>query len=413
MLRTAFVDLFARREGEIDALNGLRALAILGVLLLHLYVPAGPYLGVPFASLDRFARNLTSGVDLFFVLSGFLVYSHLAARPMNRTALLAYAGKRARRILPAYIFALIGAAIYVYGLIGSLEKAGQYEMASRLKTSLSYAWTDLLFVSNYSTDRLLEPGWSLCVEVHFYLLLPLLVFLFQRMQVIARPAVLLILFFIPLFFRLYWHDHGMIYFYTHTRLDGIIAGMMVAELIQPGGPLKITTTLAAANLSSELQVLKQADHPPVVQTEMAIHFDHTVLIFKKMLLWIITAILLLFGHLCEIDGFFYRTFRYTFFAAGFAILLFLVLHSSKSSLFGGILSSTALRFIARISYTMYLWHPIFLLAGLRQIGVNPDSEITHVFLGWLYALLVTAAGSTVLYLAIERPFQIRRSANRT
>jgi peptidoglycan/LPS O-acetylase OafA/YrhL len=369
-LRSVVVDLFARNDGEIEALNGLRALAILAVLLLHLYVPAGPYLGVPFASLDRFARNLTSGVDLFFVLSGFLVYSHLVAKPMNRHALLAYARKRARRILPAYIFALIGAAIYVYNLIGSLERAGQHEMAYRLTTSLSSVWTDLLFVSNYSADRLLEPGWSLSVEVHFYLLLPLLVLAFQRLQSRARLALLVVLFMIPTLLRLYWHDDGMIYFYTHTRLDGIFAGMIVAELIQVD-----SSRLLKGGLS------------------------------------IVVAALLLFGHLCEIDGFFYRTFRYAFFAAGFAMLLYLAVKSSKSSLFGRLLSSTALRFIARISYTLYLWHPIFLTVGLRQIGVNPDSEITHVFLGWMYALVVAAAGSTVLYLAIERPFQMRRASS--
>ncbi len=360
-------DLFRRREGEIDALNGLRAFAVLSILLLHLYVPAGPWLDVPFSWIDRMARNLTSGVDLFFVLSGFLLYSRA---PLYRNDLLLYAQKRARRILPAYYFALAGAALYVIELADTVGQAGQLELATKLQTSLSYAWADLIFVSNYTPHRLLEPGWSLSVEVHFYLLLPLLVQAFAWLRKKGRSVVPLLglLFVLPLVFRLMSYEDADGYFYTHTRLDGLVAGMLVVHL-------------RAFDLSSGM----------------------------KRLLLLVAVSLLLSAHLCTIEGFFYRTFRYTFFAAGFGLLLFL---SLKSVLLARLLSCTALRFLARISYTMYLWHPILLTVGLHQIGLSTSSGMVDVLLGWTWALIVAVLGSTVLYVLLERPFLMQRQNRR-
>lgn len=140
--------------------DGLRALAALGVLFAH----------VAFAShlrdlgrLGGIFANLDVGVTLFFAISGFLLYrpfvvSDFAGKSIST---LAYARRRALRIFPAYWVALTVLAIYP-GLPGVFT---------------SDWWRYYLLVQNYSPDpgiRLggLTQAWSLNIEVAFYLVLP-------------------------------------------------------------------------------------------------------------------------------------------------------------------------------------------------------------------------------------------------
>ena len=360
-----FKELFDRRTGEIDALHGIRAGAILAIILLHLYVPVGLYLNVQFEAIDRIARNLTSGVDLFFVLSGFLIYSSFLKQPLTKPFLILYAKKRARRILPAYYAALIGAAIYVFYLIQAIDGSDQAAMVGKLERSLQFAWSDLLFVSNY-TDRLLEPGWSLSVEVHFYALLPLLLWLLRRFrdQQSKLAGVWIGLSFLVTLLRFLQFENSDTYFYTHTRIDAIFAGMIVAEVYATYRPSK----------------------------------------FVKWLSLVLGIVLVVSAHLCTIDGWFYRTLRYNFFAAGFSLFLFASLSSARLAL---LLSNVVFRLIARLSYTLYLWHPILLMIGIKQGRLQLDSSWVHIVAVWAGSFLFAVACSILFYALFERPFRYR------
>jgi peptidoglycan/LPS O-acetylase OafA/YrhL len=140
-------------------LDGVRALAALSVVLLHVGDGTG------FARtnwLGAFTARMDAGVALFFVLSGFLLYRpFVAARLEGRPAPSAarYLRRRLLRILPAFWLALL-----VMGALGWIAVLnGDW-------------WRYFGFVQNLSVDTVLggiRPAWSLCVEMSFYLVLPL------------------------------------------------------------------------------------------------------------------------------------------------------------------------------------------------------------------------------------------------
>lgn len=148
------------RPARILALDGLRGLAILMVVTAHYFVPHGEHSGIL-----RFASLLTSGVDLFFVLSGFLLGGILLD---NRNASHYFAPfyiRRMFRILPLYFLVLVG----VFFLMARPEAGFPWwAYATFLQNILmgihsTFGWTTL------------APTWSLGIEEQFYLLLPLLI----------------------------------------------------------------------------------------------------------------------------------------------------------------------------------------------------------------------------------------------
>lgn len=152
---------------RLPGLDLLRAIAIVWVMAYHL-VSVGP-------RLPAIADYGWMGVDLFFVLSGFLVGGQVLAAlaraegPDWRGYLL----RRALRVLPAYLAVL---ALYLW------------LPAWRESPGLAPAWQFLSFTSNlfpdYARYRAFSHAWSLCVEEHFYLLLPLAVIALAR-----RPSL--------------------------------------------------------------------------------------------------------------------------------------------------------------------------------------------------------------------------------
>jgi peptidoglycan/LPS O-acetylase OafA/YrhL len=165
------------RNARLGALDGLRGLAALGIVVLHVWMfDHGDANGGfdPQTAGDMAINELRLGVVLFFVLSGFLLYRpFLAAAHGERPfpALRSYARRRAARLLPAYWFALAGS----FALLAWLDHP--------LRTSAGELPVFLLFGQNYLAEtakHLDPPMWSLVVEVSFYAALPLVGFLALR-----------------------------------------------------------------------------------------------------------------------------------------------------------------------------------------------------------------------------------------
>jgi peptidoglycan/LPS O-acetylase OafA/YrhL len=156
----------AGQPGRYPVLDSLRALAIVLVLLRHWAVAAhdafGSLAGGPLATL---AMNGWLGVDLFFVLSGFLIASHFTgpqAANFDRQSILNFYRRRAFRTLPLYwgviLLGWLAAALWAWG-------------AGFSSTSFS---VHFLFLQDYLGSDVLITLWSLAVEEKFYLLAPLL-----------------------------------------------------------------------------------------------------------------------------------------------------------------------------------------------------------------------------------------------
>jgi len=215
-------------------LDNLRAFAIIFVFLFHYFILSG---AEP-KWLPDFARFGWTGVDLFFVLSGFLISSQLFQEIKNegQISLKNFFLKRVFRILPAYFF-----TVALYFCLPFFRE----------KESLPPLWKFLTFTQNLDLN-LKDEGtfshcWSLCVEEHFYLFLPLILMFIVSGKWMKRAYLVLVLFFVfgiairiysynDLYLPnvsdesnwMYWYKY--IYYPTYNRLDGLLAGVLIAGL---------------------------------------------------------------------------------------------------------------------------------------------------------------------------------------
>lgn len=215
-------------------LDHLRALAITLVFLCHYRMFGHP------EWVNSIGEFGWTGVDLFFVLSGFLIAGQLFAdirqgRPLQ---VKAFYLKRFFRIIPAYLV-----IVTLYFTVPAFKE----------KEGLAPLWKFLTFTQNFGLDlsrqRAFSHAWSLCIEEQFYLLLPFIVLFFVRAKIPARAFYLVLALFIGGFaIRAYswfhfiapllgkddlwftWYER--IYYPTYTRLDGLLIGICIAGLFQ-------------------------------------------------------------------------------------------------------------------------------------------------------------------------------------
>jgi peptidoglycan/LPS O-acetylase OafA/YrhL len=206
-------------------LDALRAVAILMVIPWH---AMGRITNPPLRSFGRYGW---AGVDLFFVLSGFLIASQLfqMVKRRGRVEFGRFYLKRSLRILPAYWVVLLLYCVWP----GFREAHG-----------LNQPWRFVLFVANMPiVGKAFSHAWSLCVEEHFYLIFPLVVAWFAARSRKLRPEALiagLFVFGLALRYGLwanlsdfgskkwdFWYD---VYYPSYTRADGLLVGVSIALL---------------------------------------------------------------------------------------------------------------------------------------------------------------------------------------
>ena len=222
--------------GQLKSLDGLRAIAILLVLMTHISQHTAGM------SLVRFNMEWLTplyngwiGVDLFFVLSGYLVGSAVIRQlSQNRFSLSSFLLSRFFRILPAY-FAVMLVIIVM-----------QRVLPSGLQSILpAFNKRDIiengLLLTDYLPGYMGIQSWSLSIEEHFYLLVPFFLLFFRKFETRVYAAMGLI--FIALFCRiLTYRYYGMgeatpmtvvlhyIYFPFHERMDSLAMGVLIALL---------------------------------------------------------------------------------------------------------------------------------------------------------------------------------------
>jgi peptidoglycan/LPS O-acetylase OafA/YrhL len=150
-------------------INGLRAIAVVSVVLYHFGVWgfAGGYVGV----------------DVFFVISGYLMMHAVASKlAAGRFSLLGFYAARARRIIPA-LFAML-CVLLVAGFFVSLPLAFM-ELARQAAAAIAFVsnvvfWRETGYFDTPSQEKWLLHTWSLSVEWQFYMVFPLLVLVLYR-----------------------------------------------------------------------------------------------------------------------------------------------------------------------------------------------------------------------------------------
>jgi len=219
---------------KLAGLDHLRALAIILVLLFHYRLFGHP------EWIESAGRFGWTGVDLFFVLSGYLIagqlFKQIAAG--HSISLRDFFVKRFFRIIPAYLF-----IVSVYFCVPAFHE----------REGLSPLWKYLTFTQNFGLDLryygTFSHAWSLCVEEQFYLLLPVIVLACVLFKIGRNAAIIIAALFIAGFFirSFNWHTfvkpfvdedirrinwYKWIYYPTFNRLDGLLTGITVAGLCQ-------------------------------------------------------------------------------------------------------------------------------------------------------------------------------------
>jgi peptidoglycan/LPS O-acetylase OafA/YrhL len=219
---------------HIAALDGLRGIAVLAVLLFH-FSWAFPDTTPLLSALRKVFWSGWIGVDLFFVLSGYLITRGLVKDSQYSVSkrLKLFWARRAFRIFPLYYIVLIGGTLACFAL-------GQREHVP----GVGY-W---LYFQNYTLAfdpmalRWTAHFWSLAIEEQFYFVWPLFVLFVSRQKrlnwallllvasAVARAALILVLPKVP---QLHWDAEQtakLVYRATPTHMDGLLVGALLAML---------------------------------------------------------------------------------------------------------------------------------------------------------------------------------------
>ncbi|WP_374969945.1 acyltransferase family protein [Terrabacter sp. BE26] len=355
------------RPGRIEGLDGLRALAIVAVLVYHLnasWLPGG-----------------FLGVDVFFVVSGFLITTLLVREheSTGRVRLSQFWLRRARRLLPALVLCVVTSVLIARAVSQDLLVDIGREILGALTFSTN--WVEITAGTSYfdqTAPQLFMNFWSLAVEEQFYLVWPLLTLALlavsSRVRVGAAVAVglasslLMAAFFSP------GSDGTRVYYGTDTHVMGLMAG----------------AALAFAWASPRLA-------PRVAPSRWGRLGPYAVPL----------ALLVLLAEMALLDEQSAWTFRGGILLASVATAV-LVMGVVERRPGGPGLVTRAMRhpaagWVGARSYSIYLWHwPVILLVALD----NPSAPgtVSHL-LTRLWCVLVTIALADLTFRFVETPFR--------
>jgi peptidoglycan/LPS O-acetylase OafA/YrhL len=209
------------RLGYRPALDGVRAMAILAVLGYH------------------GTANLKGGfigVDIFFVLSGFLITTLLFQEwsHAHAIALGNFYGRRARRLLPALFLTVAGVGL-IYAIDPSLNHGISFGRAALVVILYAGNWVAAFADNPVQVLALLDHTWSLAIEEQFYILWPLLLLICLRRRWRPRSVLVLALTLACASALLRWFlwQHGSsshVYFRSDTHADGLLLGCALAAV---------------------------------------------------------------------------------------------------------------------------------------------------------------------------------------
>src|ERR1700754_1013030 len=341
---------------HIPALDGLRGIAILMVLVWHYAAFTQPFFPG------------WAGVDLFFVLSGYLITLKLTAAKGQPHYFSRFYRNRALRILPLYYILVISflLAIHFFVREKNLPTLDIYIQHWKSFFIFTQNWTFIVF--GFPQDLSLAPLWSLAVEEQFYLLWPLIILLLpgSTLRLKIFPFLLLLVLVARTIF--YLSDPpsgGSVYYNTFFRMDSFLAGALLFQL-----------------------------------------HDARINIPRRWVIWTI-SVLLTIGVLCCLlinnvipYNPFFGTAGYTLLAVFFACLLHLAIQPGNHVL-STFLSGKFLRFCGRISYCFYLIHvPIMMFVQARLSILGTRLWPGHaLFLQWTSLILSLALSFAISYVS--------------
>ena len=368
-------------DNRYPSLHGLRVLAIMSVVQFHVtWIFAGEQ-GI---RLDRefTASSLTVffGMDLFFILSGFLIGSILlrALEKHGTQNLKRFYIRRVSRTFPSY---------YVVLTFLALTTSLTASQLRHLPWEYVYGTN---FLSLLRTDVTMFWGWSLALEEQFYLTVPILFFVLHRLRSDrARLILLTVVWLLALVIRLYiflhrapWTDLALyeaVYFRPHTRFDTLVAGIILAFVHHRWGD-QVTAWLKAPFHRALLGLMSLACLWLLIQPWI-FGAEHVQLV--HVLSWGSVTSIMYFGW------------------------LLLLIHGDTEGWIHRALSWPLFRRIATLGYGVYLVHiPLcdHLIVPAARAMEARNVPMTVIWLAALAGLMVSSlALAYVMHVVIEKP----------
>jgi peptidoglycan/LPS O-acetylase OafA/YrhL len=396
----------SRPKNNFKAIDGIRAIAVLWVIIFHIWI----FQHNTFPNiLGEVAQNpllvwITKGdlgVDLFFVISGFLIGSILF-KEYKRTKTLNFKSfylRRFLRLFPVYLFSMI---IALYFLDGN--------GAERWTT----AWSNLVYVNNYVFKSYMGWTWSLAIEEQFYIVIPfLIVFLFPKFR--KKRVLFSILAIIPIILTYYYSVHifnfeipynreifGDVwqewfwgyYMLTHLRYGGLLSGVIAAYI----------------HINHSEQVLNFFQNKK--------NLSNFLILFSIVSFLLISSLSLgqaapveesIFYELPRNVGVYYEIIHRELFSYVVVFLMMACLYSKSRIIqpLNTFLSASFFYPIAKISYSAYLFHVMFMewfFPIFTEYSKNSLTTIQIVFTNGVISIMVTILVAGLMLVFIEEPF---------
>jgi len=368
------------RAPRLYGLDSLRALAVLLVVIYHL--------------LPGFLPGGFIGVDIFFVLSGFLITSLLVQEWQvgSRISLRSFWARRVRRIVPALVLVVV-VMTALAGIIGGDALVG---IRRQLLGALTFSSNWLAIASGGSYADQFVPDlfnnlWSLAVEEQFYLLWPLVIVLLTlrarrgvrrgrllKIGLVISGAVAILSVGLMVWVFAASGNASRVYLGTDTHVFGLMIGAAVAFVLRPDARQHWPRVMWGPFASPVARVRR---------------FSTIALAASLILIIGVAALIIPFDSALWFGGGLFVV------DAAVAVLLVLIVGNQR---WAQRIEIAPLRWVGRRSYGLYLWHwPIIVLAAQVMQGQDASAglEARTVIVALVLTLVVAAASHTWL----ERP----------
>lgn len=336
-------------------IDGLRAIAVMAVIFYHVKFV---FLGAPFLS------GGFLGVDIFFVISGYLIASIILREMKEDTFSFArFYERRARRILPALLTVMI--ASLAYGWFAMLPK-GLGEFAGASLSALGFGsniwfWMEDSYTAEPSLYKPMLHTWTLAVEEQFYIVFPIILLAVVTWAKRYILGIMLLGFFVSLEAAelLSGTYKDATFYLLHTRFWELLAGAILAQI----------------------QIERDRECHPLLRVMM-----------PPLGLFMILHALITFDD----------TMRHPSFMTALPVIgtMILIWFCRRGEVVSNILSSREFVWIGLISYSLYLWHYPILAFARIDMGTL-DVQTKWLCIGLAFVLAIAS------YFLIERPMRYK------